>query len=74
MDFNLTESGNALLSLYSVASNHWTVLTFDRGARKWLPTKGPASTERPGSHPIGVDGEDLVYQSWKLAIFFSLSR
>lgn len=74
MDFNLTESGNALLSLYSLASNRWTVLTFDRAALKWLPIKGPAPTESPGSHPIGVDGEQLVYQSWKSAIFFSLSH
>jgi hypothetical protein len=74
VDFNLTESGNVLLSLYSLASNRWTVLTFDRAALKWLPIKGPVASESPGSHPIGVDGEELVYQSWKSAIFFSLSH
>ena len=72
--FSLTESGNAYLFLADRSPKRLTTFMFDRAVLKWVPIKGPATSESPGSHLIGVDGEQLVFQSWSSAMFFSLSH
>ena len=73
LSFNLTEAGNAFLSVYDDASERSTTFMFDRAALKWLPIKGPAAIISPGSQLIGVDGEDIVsFESRNSVRFFRL--
>ncbi|MGI9074292.1 MAG: hypothetical protein ACR2JB_23935 [Bryobacteraceae bacterium] len=73
LSFNLTEAGNAFLSVYDDASERSTTFMFDRAALKWLPIKGPGTIISPGSQLIGVDGEDIVsFESRNSVSFFRL--